>query len=131
MRSRTGNSPRSCVVSTIGENSHMSGDASQPMWTPSAEQARTTEMAAFMDWVAERHGLELSSYEDLWRWSVDELEQFWADIWEFCGVIASKPYERVLASHEMPGTAWFTGSELNFVENLLAGHDDEEPAILH
>ncbi len=44
-----------------------------------------------------RHGLEIDGYEGLWRWSVDELEQFWADIWEFTGVIASKPYERVLA----------------------------------
>ena len=36
---------------------------------------------------------------------------------------ASKPYERVLASHEMPGTRWFEGAELNYAENLLAGHD--------
>ena len=49
-----------------------------------------------------------------------ELEEFWASIWEFCGVRASKPYERVLGSREMPGARWFAGAELNYAENLLA-----------
>jgi acetoacetyl-CoA synthetase len=90
-----------------------------------------TEMARFMGWVQKRHGRSFSGYAELWQWSVDQLEEFWADIWEFCEVIASKPYERVLGSHEMPGTAWFQGAELNYAENLLAGHDPAETAILH
>jgi acetoacetyl-CoA synthetase len=92
---------------------------------------QNTEMARFMGWAAERRGRSFSGYEELWRWSVDQLEEFWADIWEFCEVIASKPYERVLGSHEMPGTAWFGGAELNYAENLLAGHDPAETAVLH
>ena len=88
-------------------------------------------MARFMAWAGEREGRRFETYEQLWRWSVDELESFWAAIWEFCGVLASKPYERVLGSHEMPGTVWFQGSELNFAENLLAGHDPDATAIVH
>ncbi len=106
-------------------------ESRQPMWIPSRERVEATEMARFEDWVSERHGLEIDGYEALWRWSVDELDQFWADIWEFTGVIASKPYERVLASHEMPGTRWFEGAELNYAENLLSGHEDGEIAVLH
>jgi acetoacetyl-CoA synthetase len=101
------------------------------MWIPSPERVQATEMARFRDWVAARHGLQIEGYEGLWRWSVDELEQFWADVWEFTGVIASKPYERVLASREMPGTRWFEGAELNYAENLLSGHDDGDTAVLH
>ena len=108
-----------------------SGDPQQPMWTPPVEMMESTEMARFKGWVEARHGQALSGYEELWRWSVDQLEEFWADIWEFCEVIASKPYERVLGSHEMPGTAWFGGAELNYAENLLAGHDPAETAVLH
>ncbi len=88
-------------------------------------------MARFMAWAGEREGRRFDTYEQLWRWSVDELESFWAAVWEFCGVLASKPYELVLGSHEMPGTVWFQGSELNFAENLLAGHDPEATAIVH
>jgi acetoacetyl-CoA synthetase len=108
-----------------------SGDPQQPMWTPPVEMVENTEMSRFMGWVETRHGRAFSGYEGLWQWSVDQLEEFWADIWEFCEVIASKPYERVLGSHEMPGTAWFQGAELNYAENLLAGHDPAETAILH
>ncbi len=93
----------------------------QPLWRPAPEQLRDVEMARFMDWVAARRGHAFADYDELWRWSVDELEEFWASVWEFCGVRASKPYERVLASHEMPGTRWFEGAELNYAENLLLG----------
>ena len=90
-------------------------------------------MKRFMDWAGARRGRPFADYDELWQWSVDDLEGFWAGIWEFCGVRASKPYERVLGSHEMPGTRWFEGSELNYAENLLAcgeGREDEV-AVLH
>jgi acetoacetyl-CoA synthetase len=106
----------------------------QPLWTPSEEMREGSELARFMSWAGERHGRAFSTYEELWRWSVDELETFWADVWEFCGVRASRPYERVLAGHEMPGTRWFEGAELNYAENLLAGRDGREEhsvAVLH
>ena len=103
----------------------------QPIWRPSPEQLEATEMTAFMRWAAERHGREFAGYGELWQWSVSELEQFWADIWEFCGVKASEPYEQVLRSHEMPGTVWFEGARLNYAENLIAGHDPSEIAVVH
>ena len=88
-------------------------------------------MARFQSWAAERHGRSFEGYGELWQWSVDELERFWADIWEFTGVIASNPYEWVLGSREMPGARWFEGAELNYAENLLSGHDPSEIAVLH
>jgi acetoacetyl-CoA synthetase len=103
----------------------------RPLWTPSAEMREGSELARFMRWAGERHGRAFASYEELWRWSVEELEAFWADVWEFCGVHASKPHERVLASHEMPGTRWFEGAELNYAENLLADRDAATVAVLH
>jgi acetoacetyl-CoA synthetase len=96
-------------------------DRQQPLWQPSPEQLRDTEMARFMRWAGERRGRAFADYDELWRWSVDELEDFWASIWEFCGVRASQPYERVLGSHAMPGTRWFEGARLNYAENLLLG----------
>jgi acetoacetyl-CoA synthetase len=90
------------------------------------------EMTRFMRWAGERHGRSFATYEDLRRWSVDELEEFWAAIWEFCGVRASRPYERVLGSRRMPGASWFEGAELNYAENmLLADRDPAAVAVLH
>ncbi len=119
----------------------MSGSPSQiPLWEPSAEDRERAEMTRFMRFAGERRGEPFADYDELWRWSVAELEEFWASIWEFCGVRASRPYERVLGQREMPGARWFPGAELNYAENLLlgpptprsgAGRDPEEVAVLH
>ncbi len=93
----------------------------RPLWTSSEQMRESAELTRFMRWVAERRGLRLDSYEAAWRWSVDSLEDLWADLWEFCGVRCSQPYERVLASRQMPGASWFAGARLNYAENLLLG----------
>jgi acetoacetyl-CoA synthetase len=92
-----------------------------PLWEPPSEQREKVEMARFMSWAAARRGRAFAGYDELWQWSVDELEDFWASVWEFCGVRASKPYANVLASREMPGARWFEGAALNYAENLLLG----------
>ena len=111
-----------------------------PLWTPTAEDRESASMTRFMRWVSEREGVELEDYEQLRRWSVEELERFWASIWEFCGVRASRPYERVLSSRAMPGARWFEGAELNYAENMLmrgceggreGGRDPNSIAVLH
>jgi acetoacetyl-CoA synthetase len=98
-----------------------SADLPHALWEPPQEQLKDVEMTRFMEWAGERRGASFAGYDELWRWSVDDLEGFWAAVWEFCGVRASKPYERVLGSREMPGARWFEGAELNYAENLLRG----------
>jgi acetoacetyl-CoA synthetase len=113
-----------------------------PLWAPSDEQVAGSRMTDFMAWVGKRHERTFESYTELWQWSVQEIEQFWADIWEYCGVRASVPYERVLADREsegspigrceMPGASWFEGARLNYAENmLLRGRDPSATAVLH
>ncbi len=77
-------------------------------------------MTRFMRWAAERRGHDFDGYEDLWRWSVEELEDFWASIWEFCEVRSSRTFKQPLAERRMPGAQWFAGAELNYAENVLA-----------
>ena len=91
-----------------------------PLWEPTQADLQRAEMTRFMRWAAERRGHDFDDYEDMWRWSVEELEDFWASIWEFCEVRSSKTYEQPLVQRRMPGARWFTGAELNYAENLLA-----------
>lgn len=100
------------------------GHDQAPLWTPTAEMASHARMTDFMGWVSQRHGHTFADYDELWAWSVQEVELFWADIWEYCGVRASKPYERVLASKAMPGARWFEGAQLNYAENMLTRERD-------
>src|SRR4051794_6243400 len=94
----------------------------EKLWEPSEERKERAVMTRFM----REHGHE--SYEDLWQWSVDDLEGFWAAIWEFFGVGA--PYDRVLGSREMPGAEWFPGAELNYAAHIFRDKDDAATAIM-
>jgi acetoacetyl-CoA synthetase len=95
--------------------------AQTPLWEPTEQDRERAEMTRFMRFVGEReHRERPSSYDELWRWSVGELEQFWASVWEFCGVQSSQPYEQVLADRSMPGAEWFPGARLNYAENMLS-----------
>ena len=109
----------------------MSAATPEKLWDPPAELVERARMTEYMRWLATERGLELDGYDDLWRWSVDDLEGFWASIWDFFGVQADGGYDRVLGSREMPGAEWFSGARLNYAEHVFAGKDDAETAILH
>ena len=94
-----------------------------PLWEPPARMVERAVMTRFM----REHGH--ASYDELWRWSVDDLEGFWAAIWDFFAVEGS--YDRVLASPDMPGAEWFPGARVNYAEHLFRGKDDEAVAIVH
>jgi acetoacetyl-CoA synthetase len=94
------------------------------LWQPSAEFVDNSNMVRFMNEANRRHDLALSSYQELWQWSVDHIADFWSLFWEFAGIIASKPYDQVVDDPgKMPGAQWFAGAELNFSENLLRYRD--------
>jgi acetoacetyl-CoA synthetase len=93
------------------------------LWEPPSELLTDSKMARYM---RERG---CSSYDELWRWSVADLEGFWRSIWDLYEV--GPPVDRVLASTEMPGAEWFPGTELNYAEHLFRGARPGETAIVH
>ena len=104
-----------------------------PLWEPSEKLKENARIFDYMKWLRDEKDLSFEDYNDLWEWSVTDLEGFWASVWEYCGVDASKFYERVLAKRGMPGAEWFSGAELNYAEHVLkhAKGRLDEPAILH
>jgi acetoacetyl-CoA synthetase len=96
----------------------------EAIWTPPADWRQRFEMGRYLDWLQLERGLDFAGYDELWRWSVSDIEGFWASIWDYFGVRAHTPYERVLGSREMPGAEWFPGATLNFAEHLLGRDDD-------
>ena len=84
----------------------------------------TTEIGRYLAWLERERGLTFPGYDELWRWSVDDLAGFWSSIWEFFEVKSHAPYSTVLASDAMPGATWFPGARLNFAEHLM-GHDED------
>jgi len=100
------------------------------LWKPSAERIANANLTRFMKYLGEQRGQSFSSYDDLYQWSVTQRADFWESVWDFGGIIASRPYDQVLVDGDkMPGSKWFTGSRLNFAENLLR-YRDEQTALV-
>ena len=85
----------------------------EKLWGPPGELVERARMTEYMRWLAAERGLSFDGYHELWRWSVADVESFWASIWDFFEVQADGGYDRVLSGHEMPGAEWFAGTRLN------------------
>ncbi|MCL6576826.1 hypothetical protein, partial [Kyrpidia sp.] len=53
------------------------------LWEPSTYLKQTSGMSQYMHWLEREKGLVFPDFLSLWRWSVDDLESFWASIWEY------------------------------------------------
>ena len=89
------------------------------LWRPSADWVANANVTAFTNWLQREHGLKFASYDELWRWSVTELESFWGALWEYFSLESSAPFSRVLGRREMPGAEWFPGARLNYAQHVL------------
>src|SRR5918997_5215676 len=98
--------------------------AGELLWSPDPAAREACEIGRFLHWLSAERGLNFSGYEDLWRWSVDDLDGFWGGVWDFFGVRAHAPYERVLSSRAMPGAEWFPGARLSYAEHALGVDGD-------
>lgn len=102
----------------------------RPLWIPSEERVKHANVTQFMKLVEAKYCLEINSYSDLYKWSINNLESFWETVWEFGEIIVSRKYQSVVDDlTRFPGARWFIGSKLNFAENLLR-YRDEKLAVI-
>ena len=102
----------------------------EPLWTPPAERVERAQLTAFRRGIESRHGITLVDFAALHRWSAEQPEAFWSEVWDFGQVIAERRGEAVLVDAErMPGARWFPEARLNFAENLLRRRDDGEALV--
>ncbi len=100
------------------------------LWNPGEDRIKQTNLYRFIQLVNERHHQQFDSFEPLYQWSVRHIPEFWAAMWDFGKIVASKPYNQVVDDpKKMPGAAWFSGAKLNFAENLLR-HRDNQTALV-
>ncbi len=98
---------------------------SKLLWEPSEQQKRNANMTRFIDLVNKRYGRNFHTYSELYDWSISNIPDFWASMWDFAEINASKGYETVVHGlSKFPGAKWFIGARLNFAENLLRYRDE-------
>jgi acetoacetyl-CoA synthetase len=101
-----------------------------PLWEASEERKQQANVTRYMQWLAETRKLHFATREYLWQWSVTHIEDFWASLWEYFHIKASKPYKTVLVERKMPGAQWFPGAELNYAEHVFRNRTPDRPALL-
>lgn len=99
------------------------------LWQPTPKMIEQANLTDYMRWLAANRNLQFADYDALWRWSVSEIESFWASLFDYFQLVYSQPWETVLVQRTMPGADWFPGMRLNYAENIFARMTDERPFL--
>ncbi|CCO26473.1 acetoacetyl-CoA synthetase [Rhizoctonia solani AG-1 IB] len=104
-------------------------DSAKLLWTPAnAHETRTTQ---FMRKVNAKYGLSLSSYDQLWSWSTENIAEFWDLVWEDTNIIGDRgPHVIDRSALPADNPDWFVGSQVNWAENALWCRASDKIAII-
>ncbi|KAG8195201.1 hypothetical protein JTE90_027944 [Oedothorax gibbosus] len=86
-----------------------------------------TKLEKFKTIIEYKYDQHFETYFDFHKWSVENFADLWKELWEYFDVIASKTYKKVFKKTG-PGfldVEWFSGSRLNFAENILRLRNDK------
>ena len=103
----------------------------QILWQPSQQWVENTNLHHYRVWLKQRHNLEFSSYQELRRWSLEHLDDFWQSIWDYFRIETSSPPTAVLGKRTMPGAQWFPGSKLNWAQHIMRNEKPGKTALLY
>jgi len=95
--------------------------AGKLLWKPDPAFARKSSISSYLKWL-EKRGRRFADYQQLWNWSVEDLESFWGSIWKYFDV-ADADYP-VLKKRKMPGAKWFEGADVNFTERVFSRREE-------
>jgi len=105
--------------------------ASSPDWLPSRELVAAAQLTRFATKASARAGRDLAGgYGDLWRWSVEEPEEFSALVWDEVGMPPRDAAAPVLADDAMPGATWFPGVRLIYALEAFRGRTGSDVAVI-
>lgn len=100
------------------------------LYEPPDEWKQRSRMMDYIHWLKAEKNLEVKGYNELWHWSVTDIEAFWESLWHYFKVIHSSPYSNVLSERKMPGALWFKGARLNYAEHIFRQRRDHETAMI-
>ena len=56
------------------------------LWTPPPDVGERSQVGQYMAWLEASRGLRFDAYQDLWQWSVDDLDAFWSSLAQWFAV---------------------------------------------
>src|SRR5437868_11644908 len=101
------------------------------LWTPTPQSIAESNIGRFNTWLDQRGTGTFSSYNELWRWSVTDIADFWSAIAEYFEISTSVPYTAIVDAPVMPGARWLVDARLNYAEHILRHQMDGTAIIAH
>jgi acetoacetyl-CoA synthetase len=100
------------------------------LWSPSDALRKSANVSKYMEWLKIRWKLAFNDYHQLWKWSVENVDDFWKSIWEYFDVQYDGSFTQIVSSDPMPRVKWFQGTRLNYAEHIFQKKTDSRPAII-
>ena len=96
------------------------------LWNPSISSLKSSNIYSFQKKINNKYNLSINNYSDLHKWSVDNLDCFWEEIWNFSNITFSEKYSKIkIDEKNIWDVKWFVDSKLNYAENLLRYKNDD------
>ncbi|CAK4028733.1 Acetoacetyl- synthetase [Lecanosticta acicola] len=107
-------------------------DISEALWTPT--QAGKTPMDEYRRHINRKYSQDLKNTKDLHKWSVQNPQVFWIDLYQWLEFVPELPKGTTHAyDPSVPMSAnpkWFPGLEFNYAENAMFSNPDENEIAL-
>ena len=73
------------------------------LWKPTPQSIERSNLIRYMKWLAEHRHLHFETYDQLWQWSIDHIDDFWQSLWTYFDIMSDGFFENVRSGNEMPG----------------------------
>lgn len=106
-------------------------DVAKPLFVPARESLQDTGVHRFTRSVNAKFGLSLASYEHLFQWSTQHIDDFWGLVWDETNVIGHRG-GHVVDKNALPpdNPAWFKDAKLNWAQNMLRSRSETKIALI-
>jgi acetoacetyl-CoA synthetase len=105
-------------------------DTPRLLWTPTSEWKKGANLTKYQDWLSKEKGLQFSDYHQLWKWSIENVADFWESLWQYFNILHDGRYEKVHSADPMPYVKWFEGTKINYAEHIFRMERNDQPAIV-
>ncbi len=96
------------------------------LWSPSEDLKKKSKLSYFCKRLEKKKLIKYpKKFKDLWKWSVQNSEIFWSEVWDFTKIKGIKGKNIIKKNSIFYKNIFFPQSKLNYAENLLSKKNND------
>ena len=94
------------------------------LWEAKLSTILNSNLYRYEQYISKKFNINFNKkYKKILNWSIENSEEFWSSIWDFCKVRGIKSKKKINKSKVFYKNIFLPKSKLNFAENLLVKND--------